>query len=233
MGFLYIILNKENGKFYLGSTKNIKKRKSTHFRQLKKGKHHSIYLQRAYDKYGTDAFIFVLIETSYKYIIREQELLDNIDFKDSYNISKTATGGDMISNHPDRDKIIAASTKRLLNLPKQAPRYKEANSNWRGGKTFCDCGTRISSYAKCCINCIDRTKENNSFYGKTHSLETKKKLSQMRKGKYSGNQEKPVLIEGIQYKSLSSAARSLGKNVSTVLYRINSPNPKFESYLYK
>ena len=131
MGYIYIILNIENSKFYIGSTNNTRKRKSQHFRDLRKGSHHSIYLQRAFNKYSEISFLFIIIETTYDYKAREQELLDIIDFNYCYNMSRLATGGDLISNHPDRERIIVDNTKRLLNLPKQKPRYGEKNSNWR------------------------------------------------------------------------------------------------------
>lgn len=55
---IYKITNILNGKMYIGSSKEIKERKSSHFRNLKNGKHHSIYLQNAYDKYGKENFLF-------------------------------------------------------------------------------------------------------------------------------------------------------------------------------
>lgn len=106
-GYIYIIRNRINGKFYLGSTNNYHKRKLRHFNKLKKQKHHSIYLQRAFNKYSEKNFEFIIIETCYDYLKREQYLFDNvINFKDSYNISKSATGGNLISNHPNRREII-------------------------------------------------------------------------------------------------------------------------------
>ncbi len=48
----YKIVNKINNKIYYGSSKHIKKHKS----QLKNNKHHCLYLQRAYNKYGANNF---------------------------------------------------------------------------------------------------------------------------------------------------------------------------------
>ena len=81
MGYIYIIRNKINGKFYLGSTNNYHKRRINHFSQLRCNKHHSIHLQRAYDKYKENSFEFILIETCYNYLVREQELLNKINLK--------------------------------------------------------------------------------------------------------------------------------------------------------
>jgi hypothetical protein len=59
---VYCIYNTVNGKFYIGSTVNFYKRYRQHIIDLKRKKHHSIYLQRAFDKYGLDAFEFKTIE---------------------------------------------------------------------------------------------------------------------------------------------------------------------------
>ena len=233
IGYIYIIRNNVNGKFYIGSTNNYHKRKLKHFNQLRKNKHHSIYLQRAFNKYKETSFEFIIIETCYNYQIREQELLDSIDFKDSYNVSKSATGGDMISNHPNRKEIIKKNTEILLKAPRPKPRFKDKNSNWKGGKTFCKCGTRINSNTKTCMKCQDKIGKNNPFYGKHHSKETKLKLSKKMKGKYNGNQQKPVVIDNIEYVSVSEAARQLKTCAATIIHRIKSKNVKFKNYFYK
>lgn len=232
IGYIYIILNKINGKFYLGSTKNLHKRKLKHFRELKSQKHHSIYLQRSYNKYGIDNFEFIIIETCFNYLQREQELLNQFDFKDSYNISKTSSGGNFIYNHPEKDRLIKEAIQRLRNCERK-PRYKELNSNWKGGKTFCKCGIRINSNSNSCIKCKEMSGNKNHFYGKHHSEETKEKIRQSNLGKYNGSQEKIVIIENIEYKSLSEASRILNINASTILFRIKSKNKRFINYNYK
>lgn len=59
---IYKITNKENGKFYIGSTKTFNRRKNKHLNLLFLGKHHSQYLQNAYNKYGKNAFEFSIID---------------------------------------------------------------------------------------------------------------------------------------------------------------------------
>mgnify|MGYP003645176778 CR=1 FL=1 len=232
MEYIYIIRNKINGKYYLGSTIQLRVRKLKHFNELRKNKHHCIHLQRAFNKYKEDNFEFIIIETCFNSKTREQELLNSIDFKDCYNVSKSASGGDLISNHPDREEIIKRNTEILKAAPRHNKDYsKENNPNWRGGTTFCKCGNRINSSTKQCHECRDITGENNPFFGKTHSEETKKKLSELRKGKYNGNQNKYVIIEGKEYSSLGQAAKALNVSVGTIYNRIK--NPKFGEYQYK
>lgn len=51
------------GRYYVGSSALMRKRCWAHRRWLRKGKHQSSLLQRAWDKYGEDAFVFALLET--------------------------------------------------------------------------------------------------------------------------------------------------------------------------
>lgn len=60
---IYSIQNKTNGKLYVGSTVDFASRWANHRCQLRKGSHDNSYLQRAWVKYGEDAFEFaVLVE---------------------------------------------------------------------------------------------------------------------------------------------------------------------------
>src|SRR5208337_1652357 len=59
---VYCWVNVENGKIYVGSAKNLAKRKVEHLRALRLGKHHSIHFQRAWDTYGPEAFEFEVLE---------------------------------------------------------------------------------------------------------------------------------------------------------------------------
>lgn len=85
---IYAIKNKVNGKTYIGSTNNFYYRKSGHLSSLRKGRHHSPILQRAFNKYGESAFDFVILERvsdPTQLMVREQKYLDL--FKPPYNIA--------------------------------------------------------------------------------------------------------------------------------------------------
>ena len=59
---IYRIVNKVNGKYYIGSSIDIEKRYKRHINELRQGKHHSILLQRAYNKYGEVEFELEILE---------------------------------------------------------------------------------------------------------------------------------------------------------------------------
>ena len=227
---IYKIVNKVNQKFYLGSSVNLYKRMLRHFNSLRKNKHHNIYLQRAFNKYGEDNFEFVVIEECDNTCEREQILLDELDFKMSYNVSKTASGGDMIHNHPDREKLIKEAIERLKGAERLSLRGNK-NPNWRGGSRKCSCGIEIQKNTKFCNSCVDKTGENNPFYGKQHSAKTRLLISKSHVGKYFGDQEKIVIVDGIEYPSLSATAKIFKVVPATILNRIRNKN--FPTYSYK
>lgn len=68
-----------NGKFYIGSSKDISKRWRKHVNDLRKGNHDNPNLQRAWAKYGEQAFSFVVLEVvddEARLVEREQAWLD-------------------------------------------------------------------------------------------------------------------------------------------------------------
>ncbi len=110
--------------------------------------------------------------------------------------------------------------------------YKgEQNPNWKGGVSYkyCECGVIIKPINDTCIKCRNKSGENNPFFGKHHSEETKKKLSESRKGKKPTNM-KQVIIDNIIYESLAEASRQTNIPSATILWRINSKNEKYKNY---
>ena len=87
---IYEILNTVNGKRYIGQTSNFKKRWKEHRTGMKRGDHGNRYLQRAWDKYGEEAFKFLPILTCAPSMLTfyEQQLLDKV--KPEYNLAPIA-----------------------------------------------------------------------------------------------------------------------------------------------
>ena len=59
---IYKIINIINSKFYVGSAVDLKRRKTRHFSELRGNKHNNRHLQAAWNKYGEQAFVFVVLE---------------------------------------------------------------------------------------------------------------------------------------------------------------------------
>ena len=103
---VYIILNNVNCKIYVGSAAQkggIIRRKNDHLSKLNTQTHPNIHLQRAYNKHGKDAFVFLSLEycEPSMCISREQWWLDFIN--PEYNISRTA-GSNLGFKHTDETK---------------------------------------------------------------------------------------------------------------------------------
>lgn len=59
---IYAIKNKVTGKYYIGCSKHCHKRWKQHKYSLVRGTHHSVKLQRSFNKYGLEAFEFSIIQ---------------------------------------------------------------------------------------------------------------------------------------------------------------------------
>lgn len=223
---------------YVGSSKDLDSRRKSHLGDLKGNRHHNCIMQRLYNKYGLEGFTFTILESDVVDLFeRENYWIDRLE--PNMNIGSVG-GGDNLTNHPNREEIIAKRSAEqlrrnaLLSEEERKAKWgkpKEENPNWEGGKTFCSCGARISSSSNTCHTCRDRSGKNNPFYGRRHSEETKKKLSESKKGSIPTNARK-VFCEGNLFDSLASAARHYGVSSGAMHYRVNSPAVKWCEFYY-
>jgi group I intron endonuclease len=73
---IYSIFCTANGKQYIGSSKNIHERWTTHRNSLRRNTHFCRHLQHAFNKYGKDAFVFNVVEHVIEPIISSKQLTD-------------------------------------------------------------------------------------------------------------------------------------------------------------
>src|SRR5688572_24931982 len=87
---VYEIVNSHSGARYVGSASQFRKRCREHIRQLADGRHHSRYLQRAWNKHGPEAFEFrpLLVCERTDLLFYEQRALDALS--PEYNIVRKA-----------------------------------------------------------------------------------------------------------------------------------------------
>lgn len=112
---IYKITNITNNKSYIGSSVNIKSRWRQHKSCLRKGTHHCIGLQRAWNKYGENNFEFSILE-----IVEDKTLILH---RETFYINqfKSANGRDGYNSLP-----IAGSP--LGTKPSDATRQKMSES---------------------------------------------------------------------------------------------------------
>ena len=97
---IYKIINKINGKYYVGSSKDIINSRWSYHRKCLRGKYHkNDYLQKAWNKYGESNFDFIIVEEVYKekLLLVEQKYLDiaKTEQDKCYNLNFNARGGDI------------------------------------------------------------------------------------------------------------------------------------------
>lgn len=233
---IYKIVNVKNGKFYVGSSKNIIRRWYIHKSALKNNRHHCIHLQRSWNKHGSDSFKFEIIQ-EIPFISEEQLLSEELKYINEllpqYNIG-TVGGGDNLTKHPNREdiikKIVNSITDRISKMSEKERkeiwgRPGESNPNWKDGISSpnCDtCGKQLRYGHKKCSLC-SKIGKNNPFYGKRHTDITKQKLRNINLGKIPSN-IRSVTANGIIYSSVAEAARNIGVCNATILFRIKSKN---------
>jgi group I intron endonuclease len=70
---IYEIYNTTNGKNYIGSSVNIKRRWSAHKRNLNRKEHKNDYLQNSWNKHGEENFNFIVLEEVKRVLLRNKE----------------------------------------------------------------------------------------------------------------------------------------------------------------
>ena len=92
---VYLIRNIISNRVYVGSSIDIERRWRNHKKDLRKGKHHSPHLQRAWNKHGEDAFVFEIIELCPPddILVVEQNYIDTLrPFYNTYLIAGSRRG---------------------------------------------------------------------------------------------------------------------------------------------
>jgi len=232
-------------KFYIGATSNLVKRKYTHKSLLKNGKHFNFLLQEAYNSSNDKKLVFEIIDSCEKHKMFEIEFntIMKIGTDNCYNLNINEKGcGDLISNHPKKHEIVKNTSNFMLSrYAKMSQEQKkilsenalgEKNPNWKGGESVkCSCGNKKAYNAKSCSKCRARNGVNNPFFGKKHSVETIKIISEKNKMKdMMPENAKKVSVNGEVFASATKAANKIGCSVATILNRVR--NEKFKEYYF-
>lgn len=124
-----------NGKFYVGSSINLQKRKGTHFGDLKENRHSNKYFQNAWNKYGEDSFEFEVLEECPKTLLieREQHYLDTLTpwkREIGYNIYKDAKSRlGMKCSEESKEKMRQAKLGKKRFPHREETKEKIGNAN--------------------------------------------------------------------------------------------------------
>ena len=188
---IYSITNKTNDKIYIGSSTNIEERWKFHKKSLKSNKHHSIHLQRAYNKYGKFKFDFKILEivkSKRNYLLkREQYWMDTFKSpirKYGYNICPDAMGHDVSDETREKNRQARLGktswNKGLSGYKLHSKESKAKISKASKGNTY----RKNSTHSKEFVKKISKRMQGNTYRkGMKFSKKTLKQMSDVKKGK--------------------------------------------------
>jgi len=122
---IYKIRNSITFDFYIGSASNLRQRWYNHRNALGTNRHINQHLQRAWNKYGADAFEFIIVELCAKNKLLEREQFYIDSETPAYNISKVASspsgiaGQNRVSKELPRIKQFRGTTLLIEDFPLQ------------------------------------------------------------------------------------------------------------------
>ncbi len=217
---IYKITNLSNGRFYIGSSCRVKYRMKAHYRELSRGRHNNRFLQRCFDKYGENNFLFEIIEECKKEeLLRlEQKYLDQfftLEPNKIYNIIKIVW--DNKNNCPIN--YGNASKMRYDNADSKKKKSDATKRLWQN-KSHQEHMSKIQSG------------ERNPFYGKSHSKEVVDKIRELRIARIPPvKATNKVTGEIILSKTNTELGKAIGVSKSTINERLNIKHKRFTESL--
>lgn len=136
---VYKIINLINGKFYIGSTKNLYKRSREHYSKLISGNHPNIKLLNSIKKYGINNFKFeaLSINCAAEDLLRiEGEFIQKL--KPEYNIDEIDLNGIRTCSDYTKKLIGEKSKQKFIDKPELKDVFKKSIGNiagWNKGMT--------------------------------------------------------------------------------------------------
>lgn len=173
---IYEILNVKNGRRYIGSAVNVSKRWREHLRQLEEGKHHSRFMQRCWNKNGSDCFVFrvVLACDKENLLMYEQAFLDF--HAPEYNSAKVA-GSQLGYRHSEATRAKMRASRPKGFSPMKGRRHKDSTKQKISeSKT----GVKLGSYSR------DRVEKTAAAMRKSKGALTEEQVRKVRRLRASG-----------------------------------------------
>lgn len=166
---IYQIRYLDSGKVYVGSAVYLAQRRRIHMHHLRTSRHHSVKLQRAYNKHGEDAFVFEVLELVDRsaLIEREQFWIDKLN---SYNAGYNALP-------------LAGSNAGMKLSEEQKEHLRKINTGkTHSAETIAKMRTSALERQRTPEHCANISKART---GKTFSLEARAKMSDARRKYYA------------------------------------------------
>lgn len=194
---IYIIRNTQNGKGYVGGAVDLRGRFNKHLRELRRGDHHSLKLQRAWNKYGEDSFEIEVLEVVADprgVVETEQRWLDKLKSytrNGGYNICREGRSRLGVKASPETCQKISAALKGRKMTPEQVEAMRKRVTGFRHTK---EAKKKIKKASQGRTHTPQaREKIGSAHRGKTVSKKTRKKIGDANKGNqhWLGRQHSP------------------------------------------
>lgn len=193
---VYRLLNRLNGRFYIGSAKEFKRRWRQHAKQLARNKHSNAFLQADFNKCGEEAFVFEVLKVvegpQELRLAEEQVYIDQLydNQQQCYNltrsVNKRAPSCNSYTPEESKAKFRASTLGKKLWSEEEK---KEISERLKGHH----------------VSEATRQKLREKNLGKKHSEETKKKISESNVGKH----RERLLSPEIRAKAIEAARKAL------------------------
>lgn len=228
MAVIYRITNMANNHYYIGSAESFARREWNHKYDLKKGIHKNPRLQAAWNKYGSDMFVFEVIEEIPEgrntFDVENTYLMKCVGQPDCYNINKDAFV-------PRLGQVLNEETKKAI-------------SNSRKGKHAGDqhyrYGTKLSEEVKAKISATQKGRPNKMKGQKMSEQGRANVIASIKRGKDSPSYgRRPTNAEDLQkkifiqkpdgsiesYPSLTYVRDTFGVSLMTIIRACKSGRP--------
>lgn len=183
IGGIYAIINCANGKVYVGSAVDIKRRWIRHVHRLRLGTHTNPILQSAWNKYGESSFDFLILEEVSDRLwlmVREQLWLNDVQpwkRENGYNILPSAESrlGHVPSLESRRKQSISLSKSKTGTKASEFQRQRMSIAHlgkpWTEKQRLAKHDLSFMDADWCKAISVRTSGENNPFFGKTHPPE--------------------------------------------------------------
>ena len=191
---IYMIKNLVNNKVYVGQSKELDKRFKRHINELKNNNHHSIHLQRAWNKYGEDSFDFIILEYCVEDELDEKEIywIDHYnacDYDSGYNNKEGGSHG----KYSEESKRKMSESSKGQKCPEWLKEHFSQLYSGEGNPMY------------------GRAGELSPNYGKFVSEETRKKISEANKGKIVTEEQKEKISNSLKGRFIGELNPFYGK----------------------
>lgn len=199
--FVYVISLNHSPVYYIGSTGKLRERLANHRSCLRTGNHRNVKLQKAWNESGSDDFhvkAFIVKTREEGLELEEAMIRENENDPNMANISLGGIGGDNISRNPNYAEICKLKSVNSKNY------WYSMNKEQRAAVR-------------------DLKGNKNPMYGKKHTEETKKKISELNTGVSRGVGRK---LSPSHVKKISEKAKQRTGDKNPFFGRSHSPETR-------